>query len=68
MLELSGVFVARGGSSEEGTPNPMGCVCVRARVCVCVLKDNFLWGSLWEHNGMVAKLVLLGHSNETGIK
>lgn len=66
MLELSGVFVARGGSSEEGTPNPTGCVCVRTHVCT--LKDNFLWGSLREQNGMVAKLVLLGHSNETGIK
>lgn len=67
MLELSGVFVARGGSSEEGTPNPMGCVCVRVPRAHA-LKDNFLWGSLREHNGMVAKLDLLGHSDETGIK
>ena len=59
MLGLSGVFVAR----EVRRAHPIlwefreregetECVCV----CVCarVLKDNFQWSSLWEHNGMMA--------------
>lgn len=70
VLGLSGVFVARDGGSEEGTilwgfreERQRERVCV----CTCVLKDNFsefTMGTQW-HDG---KLVLLGHSNKTGIK
>lgn len=42
-LGFLGVYAARGGSSEEGYS-----------VRVCLFKDDFLQGLLWEHNGMMA--------------
>ena len=63
MLQLSGASVARGGSREAYTSHPMGLL--RVRVCgrAFALRDEFLWCSLWEHNGMMANCSFGGHSN-----